>query len=165
MTFTVGGTYSDFARTDAQDFTTPGAGWEARYVFGTRTHLAGEAAYAAALNGLDTLGVEDNALLMANGAEASLRANMLTGELQPYLAAGFGWRHYEVVNTDTNTSDVANADDGVVVPMAVGLSYRYERAVADVRAMYRPAFLDDIVAQDNTALDTFSAGVNLGFEF
>ena len=165
MSFTIGGSFADYVREDARDTTMPGVGWEARYVFGTRSHLAGEAAYTAGVNGLDTLGVDENALLMSNGAEASLRANVLTEAIQPYVVAGVGWKHYQVVNTDTNTSDVADTDDALTVPVSVGVAYRYERVMADVRGMYRASFLDDFAPEGETGLDAYSVGLNFGFEF
>lgn len=165
MAFTVGGGVSDFVRDQIRDFTQTGGGWEARYVLGTRTHLGAEAAYTASLNGLDTLGVDDNAMLMSNGGEAMLRANILTGAWQPYLLAGVGWRHYNVVNTDTNTSDVSETDDAMTIPMAVGVSYRYSRIVGDLRAAYRPSFFDDISAVAAQPLDSAALSLNIGFEF
>jgi opacity protein-like surface antigen len=165
MAVTVGGAYSNYVRKAAQDFTQPGGGWEARYVVGTRSHIAGEAAYTATLNGLDTLGVEKNAMLLGNGAEALLRANMFTDDWQPYLVAGVGWRHYNVANTQTNTSDVAENADAMTLPIIAGVSYRYQKVMADLRATYRPSFFDDIAASDDVTLDSASVGLNVGFEF
>lgn len=165
MSFTVGGSFSDFVRPAVNDFTEPGGGWEARYVIGTRKHIAGEAAYTASLNGLEALGMDENALLLGNGGEVALRANITTSALQPYVIAGVGWRHYDVTNTDKNTSDVADTDDAMTIPVNVGISYRYERFVSDLRATYRPSFFDDISATSNIPLDSASVGLNVGFEF
>ena len=165
MAFTVGGSFSDFVREHAQNFTQPGGGWEARYTVGTRTYLAGEAAYTASANQLDTLGLAQDAVLLGNGVEASLRANLTTTQVQPYLLAGIGWRHYEVTNTNRNTSDVAGDDDAMTLPVTAGVAYKYERFIGDLRANYRPSFFDDILAGDDVALDSASVGMNLGFEF
>jgi hypothetical protein len=167
MAFTVGGAYSNFTDNEARDFTQPGGGWEARYVIGTRTVLGAEAAYTASANPVDALGVDDGAVLLGNGAEASVRANLTTDTAaQPFVLAGLGWRHYNIVNTDTNTSDIADADDAMTIPLTAGVAYRYDRFLGDIRAMYRPSLFDDIIAGDREAsLDSASVNLNVGFEF
>jgi hypothetical protein len=168
MGLSIGGSFSDFVQNDIRDFTTPGGGIEARYVFGTRSYIAGEAAYIGTLNGLEGLGnaVEDNALLMSNGVEGALRVNFLTEEWQPYALAGLGWRHYNVVNTDVNTSDVRDEDDAMTIPVGLGVAYRYQNIFADLRAMYKPSVFDDItISAQDAQLDTASASLNIGFEF
>ena len=74
-------------------------------------------------------------------------------------------RHYNVVNTDVNTSAIDDTADAMVVPLAAGISYRVERMVMDLRATYRPSFLDDISATQSAPLDSGSAAFNIGFEF
>jgi hypothetical protein len=166
MGLSIGGAFSDFVQTGVRDFTTPGGGIEARYVFGTRSYIAGEAAYIGTLNGLNPLGVDDNALLMSNGVEGAVRVNFLTGEWQPYALAGLGWKHYNVVNTDTNTSDVRDEDDAMTIPVGLGIAYRYRNLFADLRGMFKPSVFDDIVVtDDDSRLDTASASLNVGFEF
>jgi hypothetical protein len=166
MGFIVGGGFSDFVNENARDFTGAGGGFDARYVLGTRSHIAGEAAYIGTLNTLDTLGVDEDALLLSNGLEGALRVNLSTMAWQPYVTAGIGWKRYNVTNTDTNTSDLSGTDDAMIVPIGVGLSYRVSRVIADVRGSYKPSFFDEISATDTAArLDTISATLNIGFEF
>lgn len=165
MAFTVGGSFSDYLREEARSFTSPGGGWEARAVFGTRSYLGAEAAYVASLNGMTALGVDDNARLMSNGAEGLARVNFTTSAWQPYVLAGLGWRHYNVVNTDVNTSSIDDTADAMVIPVALGISYRVQRMVMDLRGTYRPSFLDDISAAQSAPLDSASAAFNVGFEF
>lgn len=166
MGLSVGGGVTDYLG-EAGDFTTPGGNWEARYILGTRTVIGGELAYLGTANGLNTLGVEDNAVLMSNGGEGALRVNFRTEELQPYVLGGLGWKHFNVVNTDVNTSDIRDSDDALTVPLGLGFAYRYNNAFADLRGMYRPAFLADITTSgsDDTNLDTLTGSLNVGFEF
>ena len=167
MGLSLGGGVTDYVG-EADDFTSPGGNWEARYILGTRTVIGGELAYLGTANGLNTLGVEDNAVLMSNGGEGALRVNFLTDELQPYVLGGIGWKHFNVVNMDVNTSDIRDSDDAMTVPLGVGFAYRYSNVFADLRGMYRPAFLADITTsggEDDTNLDTLTGSLNLGFEF
>lgn len=167
MGFAVGGGVTGYPG-EADDFTGTGGNWEARYIIGTRTFVGGELAYHGTANSLETLGVEDNAILMSNGAEGALRVNLGTENIQPYVLGGVGWKHFNVTNTDTNTSDIRSSDDALTVPVGAGLAYKINNIYVDARGMYRPAFLADITrgdGTDDTDLSTLSGGVNLGFEF
>ena len=104
----IGGGVTRFIDTKATDPTGTGGDWTARLIFGTRTHVGGELAYVGAALPMNTLGVDDNAILMSNGVQANLRLNLFTGAWQPYAAAGLGWRHYNVVNTANNNSEVGS---------------------------------------------------------
>ena len=167
MGLSVGGGVAEYLG-EADVFTDPGGTWEARYLVGTRTIIGGELAYLGTANSLQTLGVDDNAVLMSNGAEGALRVNFLTDAWQPYVLGGVGWKHFNVVNTDTNTSDIRDSDDALTVPLGAGIAYRYSNVFADLRGMYRPAFLADITrgqGNDDTGLDTIGGSLNVGFEF
>lgn len=168
MGVSVGGGVNGFIDEDVRDFTTTGGSWEARYIIGTRERLAAEGAYIGTANSLDTLGVEDSAMLMSNGIEGVLRVNILTQAWQPYVLAGVGWKHYNVVQTDTNTSDIEDQVDSMTVPMGLGLAYRFSNLFADLRATYKPSFFDDITKSgdsNDALLSTAAAQLNIGFEF
>lgn len=165
--FMVGGGVNDYVN-DFDESTDVGGNWEARAVLGTRSIVAGELAYHGTANDIDTLGLDDSAVLMSNGAEGALRINFLTEAVQPYVLGGVGWKHFNVVNTDTNTSNIADSDDALTVPVGAGIAYKMNNIYADLRGMYRPAFLADMVddgIDEDTNLDTINGSLNVGFEF
>lgn len=166
MGFIIGGGYSDFVYGKTRQFTGPGGGFDARYILGTRSFIAGEAAYTGTLNSVDALGLDSKALLLSNGLEGALRVNFMTKAWQPYVTAGIGWKRYNVTNTDTNTSDIRGNEDAMTVPIGVGMSYRMSRVIADIRGTYKPSFFDNISVSDEDArLDTIAGTLNVGFEF
>lgn len=163
MAAEVGGGVLGFTASKATDVTKIGGSWTAKLMIGTRTHFGVEAGYIGSAQGISALGVQDSAYLMSHGAEAALRFNALTGDLQPYAVAGGAWRHYSLQNTSYNTSDVKNSDDVAEVPVGVGLAYRYRGVIADVRVQLRPAFDSTLIG--NTNLTNWNAGAKLGWEF
>lgn len=163
MAAEVGGGVTAFTATGATDVTKLGGEWTARFILGTRSHIGVEAAYIGTAQAMNTLGVSDSAYLMSNGAEAALRYNVLTGDWQPYAAAGGAWKHYSLQNTSFNTSDVKSSDDVAEVPVAVGLAYRYRGIIADLRVQLRPAFNSSLIGDTN--LTNWNAGARLGWEF
>lgn len=159
----VGGGAQGFIDRDASSLTDPGGSWTARAVVGTRSHIAGEAAYVGSAQALDVLGVADRANLMSNGVEGLLRVNILTGAFQPYVGAGYTWRHYYVSNTAFNTSSVADNGNVSEIPIAAGLAYRLRPFVVDARFNLRNAFATTIIPNAN--LSTWNAEAKVGFEF
>jgi len=167
MGFAAGGGVNGYLG-EADDFTGAGGNWEARLIVGTRTVFGGELAYHGTANSLNTLGVDADAVLVSNGAEGAVRLNILTDEIQPYILGGVGWKHFNVANTEANTSDIRNDDDALTIPLGAGLAYRVNNIYVDARGMYRPAFLADITRDgdtDDTDLSTLSGSLNIGFEF
>jgi hypothetical protein len=165
---TVGGGVTGFTDGDTRDAITVGGAWEARFAAGTKRRLAIEGAYVGSAQPLDVLGVNEDAVLLGTGLEATARLNILLGDVQPYLVAGAGWTRYDVTNTDTNTSDVADEDDVLAIPLGVGLGYRYQHLLVDARATYRPVSDADLMAtadDDGGTLDTWTASLRAGFEF
>jgi hypothetical protein len=112
---------------------------------------------------MNTLGLDDKALLLSNGSEGAFRMNALRGPLQPYAFVGVAWRHYAIVNSSVNTSSVNNSDDVGEIPFGLGMSYRYKRLIADMRVTYRQAFATDLIGDTN--LSTWGAAAKVGFEF
>lgn len=165
----IGGGAVGFTDGDFNDFVDVGGGWEGRVLFGTRTLLGFEAAYNGSANDIDTFGVEDDAILLSNGVEGAFRLNLSTTPVKPYILAGAGWKHYEVENTDVNTSSLQDADDVIEFPLGAGLSYSYNRFIADLRGTFRPTIDNEMlrseVANDEAELHNWRAGANVGFEF
>lgn len=159
----IGGGVFRFIDTKATDPTGTGGDWTARLIFGTRMHVGGELAYVGAALPMNTLGVDDNAILMSNGVQANLRLNLFTGAWQPYAAAGLGWRHYNVVNTANNNSDIKSTDDVAEVPVAIGLAWRYRGFIADARGGVNVAPSSKVIPDANTS--SWAVNAKLGFEF
>jgi len=132
-------------------------------VVGTRSHIALEGAYVGSAQALNTLGVADKANLMSNGVEGLLRLNILTGALQPYVGAGYTWRHYNVSNSAFNVSSVADNGNVSEIPVAAGLAYRFRPFVLDARFNLHNAFATTIIPDAN--LSTWGADAKVGFEF
>lgn len=159
----VGGGVQQFIDRTTTDVTDPAGAWTARLIVGTRSHIAGEAAYVGSAQALDALGVGDKARLMSNGVEGLLRFNVLTGPLQPYAAAGYTFRRYNVANTAVNTSSVADAANVNEIPVAAGLAYRFKPLVTDLRFTLRNAFGNPLLPGGN--LSTYGVEGKVGFEF
>lgn len=169
-TFSIGGGIMQFTDSEMRDFANVGGAWNARLTYGTRANLALEAAYTGGAVSIDALGLEDSAKLLSTGIEVLARINLLdSGQWQPYVAGGIGWRRYSVVSSDTNTSSVADSDDLGEVPLGVGVAYRFKGLVIDARGMFRVAFSDEIVdtgsEEDKATLDNWQGSVNAGWEF
>lgn len=159
----LGGGVQDFVDRDVAKVTNPGGAWGARLIVGTRSHIAGEAAYVGSSQGLNTLGVGDRATLRSNGIEGALRYNVLTGAWQPYAVAGYTWHRYNVANTATNFSSVADSGNVSEIPVGVGLAYRFKPLVADLRVSLHNAFNSTLIPGGN--LTNYSGNLKLGFEF
>jgi len=169
MSVSAGGGVTDFAGEELRDMTGPGGAWDARFTFGTRQYLGIEAAYLGTAQSIDAIGMEENAVLVSNGAEAAVRVSPLRGSLQPYVFAGAAWKRYDLANTDTNTSDVSDQDDVLEVPMGIGIGYRVAGLIFDARAAYRLAVDEDLVpASDGdgaSELDNLNVAAHVGIEF
>lgn len=159
----VGGGVQQFLGRTASSVTDPAGAWTARLVVGTRSHIAGEAAYIGSAQALDALGVSDRARLTSNGVEGLLRVNVLRGAFQPYAAAGYTFRRYNISNSAVNTSSVADAANVNELPVAAGLAYRFKPLVTDVRFTLRNAFGTPLIPDAN--LSTYSVDAKVGFEF
>lgn len=163
MSAMIGGGVSQFLDSTANANAPIGGQWTARMTFGTRSYLGAEIAYLGSAQAISALGVQDKAYLLSHGLEGALRLNASTGAFQPYLTAGLGWRNYSVQNTLYNTSDIANSDNALELPVGIGLAYRFKGFVVDARADVRPSFYQALIGP--TSLTNWSAGAKVGWEF
>jgi len=162
-----------FTDGSTRGFTNTGTSWDARMIFGSRSPIAIEAAYVGSAQGISALGLDNDALLVGQGAEGNLRLNLTTRRVQPYLFGGIGWTRYNLERTTTSTSSVRAADDVGTVPMGVGITARLTRSFfIDARGTYRYTFYDNMldVASSSAGLgdaplQTWNASGRLGFEF
>jgi len=170
MGFAVGGGVDDFASSAAKDTTGMGGSWNARITLGTRQYVAFEGSYIGSAQSIKALGLDTNAELVGNGAQAALRVNILRNfVVQPFLYGGAAWRHYDITNSNTNTSDVKNSDDVLEIPAGVGVSGYIGGFMADVRGEYRWAtgedLLPDVDGAGHANLDRWGVTGNLGFAY
>ena len=177
FSLTAGGGVSGFTNESARDATQDGGGWDVRATIGTRKPLAAEISYLGSAQSIDALGIDDDAMLVGNGVQANLRLNMMVDSaVQPFIYAGAAWRHYDLTNTDTNTSDVAGSDDVVEFPVGVGLAYRSGGLILDARGEFRAATNEDLMPtlasnpglldnSDQASLHRWGINANVGFEF
>ena len=162
-----------FTDASTRGFTNTGTSWDARMIFGSRSPIAIEAAYVGSAQGVNALGLDNDALLVGQGAEGNLRLNLTTRRVQPYLFGGIGWTRYNLERTTTSTSSVRAVDDVGTVPMGAGITARLTRSFfIDARGTYRYAFYDNMldVASSSAGLgdaplQTWNASGRLGFEF
>lgn len=162
MVMGIGGGVYGYTGTAMRASSEIGGGWDARVVLGTRTRFGFEAAYVGTATALDARGLDDGATLLGNGAEGSVRLNILTGQWRPFVSAGLAWRHYSLVFTDANTSSFQDDDDVVETPLAAGLDYQTSRFILGLRAVVRPAFGDDLIG--DAALHSVGGDIRVGYE-
>ncbi|HET6149210.1 MAG TPA: hypothetical protein VFH68_16855 [Polyangia bacterium] len=165
----LGGGVQDFSRGNIRDMTRTGGFWSARLVAGTREYVGLEAAYIGSAQSISSLGLDNDAVLMSNGAEGALRLNLPivrgAGLFEPFAFGGAGWSRFHVARTAVNTSDVASNDDVLSIPYGAGMAFAYRGFMADARFTYRSTFYNDLLRTTGGSLDTWSAGAQLGFEF
>lgn len=165
----LGGGFEDFAHSNMRSMTGGGGYWSARFVAGMRHVLGVEAAYIGSARTIDALGLDGNARLFSNGAEGALRLNipMVSANqmslVEPFGFVGLGWSHYNVTNTNVNTSDVASSDDVMTLPVGGGFAFGYGGFVADARFTYRKTYFNNLVP--GQTLDTWGVGGQIGFGF
>jgi len=169
---TVGAGAIGFIDQTARDVTQTGASWDARMTFGSRLPIALEAAYIGSAQNIEALGLSTNSLLLGNGAEGTLRINLTRARVQPYLFGGVGWTHYQLTNSQTNTSSLLGSDDVGTVPLGAGLSARLGGFfILDIRGTYRATFGGDMfqgvaLGSDNSnAMQSWNAAGRVGVEF
>ena len=171
MSLAVGGAVTAFADDAMREFVDLAGSWEARLTLGTRQRIAVEVSYLGSVQTIDSLGLDQDAVLLSSGAGGALRLNLLTDRFQPYVLGGAAWRRYDVVNSDFNTSSVNGQDDVLETPFGIGFSYRYEPLIVDARGVYRRVFYDDLIqpavaaGQEELGLHTWTANLMAGFEF
>ncbi len=136
-----------FTNSTLRGTTEAGANWDARVTVGTLLPIAFEASYIGSAQYLDTIGLNNNAVLVGNGAQGAIRVNVLPGrKITPFVFGGAAWRHYDLSNVQgENTSDLEGDDDVLEIPMGAGLGITTGNFMFDLRGEYRAAFKEDLV--------------------
>jgi hypothetical protein len=156
-----------------ENLTDPSGSYDARLLIGTRSIIGVEAAYIGTAGNIDTLGLDNDALLVSNGAEGLLRLNIGTYMIQPFIFGGAAWQRFDLVNEGVNTSSVSGSDDVFALPFGAGVSsYLGSTGLTlDVRATYRATYSEDLLNtdlandDDGGDLDTWNISGRLGYEF
>jgi hypothetical protein len=163
----LGGGVTDFSGSTARGLTSTGGSWNLRLAFGTRSIIGLEAAYVGSAQNITAAGLDPNAALIGNGAEAALRLNAplpYRGSLvEPFAFGGVGWTQYNVVNDNFNTSFVREKDDVLTVPFGGGLAASFNGFMFDARFTYRVLRNQDLFGGAN--MDNWNVTANLGSEF
>jgi hypothetical protein len=170
-----GGGAGGFVNSNLRDSTNPGGDWDVRATLGTKSLLGVEASYIGSAQGITALGVDNNAMLVGNGVQGALRLNgTFDFPVQPFAYGGAAWRRYDVTNTSTNTSDIANRDDVLELPLGIGVAGHFDGALLDIRGEYRFARDENLVRDtsignlDNTSfasMNRWGVNANIGYEF
>jgi hypothetical protein len=167
----IGGGVDGFTSSALRTTTNDGGSWNVRAILGTRSPLAVEAAYIGSAQSVSALGLDNNALLVSNGVQGDLRLNVLPDlDVQPFVFGGVAWRRYDVTNTRTNTSDVADRDDIVEVPAGVGIAMKRYGFLAEARGEVRAAFGEDLLpsrvpGSSSETMHRWGVNASIGYEF
>jgi hypothetical protein len=170
VSLTVGGGVFGFTDQAMRDTTASGGMWDVRAAVGTHSPIAIEAAYIGTAQQINSVGLDENAMLIGSGVEGVARVNLSPNTIvNPYFFGGAAWKRIDLTNTDTNTSDVREVDNLIEIPVGIGLAYRLSGFVLDGRAELRMATEEDLIADDpdteDVRLHTWTAGAKLGYEF
>lgn len=168
----VGGGFEDFTGSNARSITGYGGNWNARLILGARQFLGIEAAYVGSARNIDALGLQNDAVLVSNGAEGALRLNIPVvydqgrGLVAPFGFVGLGWQRYDVTNSSTATSNLNDRDDVMTMPVGGGLALGYGAFMADVRGTYRETWRNDLLrTAQGGKLNTWGVSGQVGFIF
>ncbi|MDX2093929.1 MAG: outer membrane beta-barrel protein [Kofleriaceae bacterium] len=170
----LGGGVSGFTNNVAQNFTDTGGDWNVHVGIGNTRVLGFEGSYIGSAQGINALGLDSSAILVGNGVQGLVRVNLMSDyTIRPFGFAGAAWRHYNLTNTDVNTSDIDDSDDVLEVPLGAGVAATYSGFLFDLRGEYRVAAAGDslipnlTVNEDNDAagLDRWGFNANIGYQF
>jgi hypothetical protein len=167
IALSLGGGVIGFSEGVLRDLTDIGLAWDLRLTLGTRSTLGLELAYVGSAQKSDVLVIDST--LVGQGAEALLRLNVGSFDLQPYAVGGLGWTHYKVYHGGQRFN-IPLDDDVLTVPVGAGLAFRTHGALLDLRGTYRYAFDDELFKRqsgfvDAPGLDTWSVTARVGVEF
>jgi hypothetical protein len=169
----LGGGVEGFTGDSARDFTNDGGAWNVRVGIGNRSPLGFEASYIGSAQSIDALGLDNNTVLVGNGVEGLVRVNFTQDyQVQPFAFAGAAWRHYNLTNSDFNTSDIDDTDDVLEIPMGAGLAFTYRGFLLDARGEFRLATQEDLMPSlnpssidDRASMHRYGVSANIGYAF
>jgi len=155
----VSGFTSDAARGATRD----GGGWDLRVGLRTRRLLGLEVSYLGSAQRISALGLGAGAVLVGNGVQGNLRVNLARDlRVSPFVFAGVAVRRYDLSNTATNTSNLANEDDVLELPVGAGFATRAGSLLLEARGEVRAAFAAELVG--SAPLHRYGATLTIGYE-
>lgn len=167
ITATVGGGAEGFIEENARDATDIGGAWTVRIGFLSRFVLTPELSYIGSAQGLTVPGLDADTVLVSNGGEGTLRLNIFSGGFQPYIFGGVGFRHYNLLDTDQNSSGLPNQDTLGLIPTGVGFTVRLGRFILDARGTFRWTWDDNMLTDpvdSGVGMSTWTGELRAGFE-
>ena len=145
--------------------------WDLRIALGTHTPLGVELGYTGTASQVETFTGADNGTLVGSTVEAAVRLTVLPrAAWTPYVFAGIGWQHYDLVDASFATADtgMSDGDDVLDVPAGAGLAYRHPSGLlVDVRGTFRVAAFSDLLIEpdgDDAPLHSWQASAAIGYE-
>jgi hypothetical protein len=173
-----GGGITDFESQSVREMTGTGGAWDVRLIFGQREVLALETAYVGSAHYISAAGLDNDAMLVSNGAEGALRLNIPIIDhgsiIEPFGFVGLGWSRYELTQTAYNRSNLTTAENVMEVPYGAGLTMGSDGFLVDIRFTYRSTYYDQLMrvpssssstSGDSQRLNSWSLGAHIGFEF
>ncbi len=171
----LGGGVTRFARDTPRDATNVGGQWEVALGYAPEiadTHLfAFEAAYIGTAQGLTPAGVS-NGTLWSHGFEGLVRLQPGFATwmgIEPYVFGGMGATWFSTsVPTGQGSVTVADQNNAhFVVPVGLGVQFRMEGLLIDLRGAYRFRFTNDLIrasGDPDPALDSWSVTGRVGVD-
>jgi len=167
-----GGGVAGFTSDEMRDATNDGGMWDVRVTLGSRSPLAFEGSYIGSVQEISALGLDNDALLMGNGAQGALRFNFTQDyAVQPFVYGGVAWMRYDLTNEDFNTSDISSSDDVLEIPVGAGIGLRSSGFLVDVRGEFRGATEEDLMPTfetgegEDAAMHRYAVKATLGYDF
>jgi hypothetical protein len=167
-----GGGIIGFTDQETRNQTDVGGAWDVRAVFVTRFPLGLELGYTGSAQRISSTGLDPDAFLVGNGADASLRLQLPDGLVRPYAFGGIGWTYYTVTNTSVAGTGVADNDSVGVVPFGIGVAVGNRGGFQfDLRLTGRWAFDDTLLngtvagTGKTASLDSLGVTARVGYEF
>ena len=168
----------EFAGEEADSVTDIGASYDVRVLYAPHTLLDLEAAYIGTSQNITTLGLESDAKLRSNGVEALAKFDLgqyLSADLgalrfAPFVFAGFAYQRFNLSNEGVNTSDVADSDNVIAIPLGAGVGATWRNILGEARFTWRSTFDEDLFrdpsgarADESLSHWTLMARAGLGF--
>ncbi|HEY0193970.1 MAG TPA: hypothetical protein VGC42_22790 [Kofleriaceae bacterium] len=174
----LGGGVSGFTDKTMRNSTSNVGGlWDLRVAIGSHLPLALELGYIGTATNINGLPAARKGTLIGSTAEADVRWNILPhAPVTPYIFGGVGWQRYDVVKAQPTLADsgMNDHDNLLEFPAGLGVAYRSNGLVADIRGTFRTTTDQNLVLKNATlnptsddfaTMHTWEAGASIGYEF
>jgi hypothetical protein len=172
ISLSAGGGIIGFTDQETRNQTDVGGAWDVRAVFMTRFPLGLELGYTGSAQRVSSTGLDPDAFLVGNGADAALRLQLPDGLVRPYVFGGIGWTYYSIANSSVAGTGVLDNDNVGIVPFGIGVAVGNRGGFQfDLRLTGRYAFDDTLLngtvagTGKTASLDSLGVTARLGYEF